>query len=697
MSDLQSGSTPVTPGATAATSTHALVVDLLDDASLDPALVGGKAAALAQAARAGIDTLPGVVLTTAFSVAVDGGTPVLAHPAVQVAFDRSDGDRTQLVARSSSVIEDTSTSSMAGQFDSVIGIDGLADLTASVQVVLDSRARAGTVRDPIAVLVQPLLEATVGGVLFGVDPVSGRSDRLVISAATGAPSRLVSGEVTGSRYVLDPRGRIVDHDRNDGPEVSRGDLGRLRQLSERVAQVFGAPQDVEWAIDPAGRLWLLQSRPVTTEVRGEPRGPVYGPGPVAETFPEPLTELEHDLWVPPLREAVREAVLLAGTASRRHVAMSEVVVSVRGHVGIDLHLAGEVQPPSGIWRKVNPWPAFQRLRGAWRVGRVRAALPRLADRLLDRTDADLHAVPELGELSTRQLVALLHRSQAALRALHAHEMLMGALTDTGQNRMTGASVALRVLAEARRDGLSDEEILEHKPVVLALTGPRVAPHAALPPDTATIDLPPLEGGTDHGVLREALRLRVRWVQELTGRAAWELGVRLAEAGDLADADLVRHLPLADLDAIATKRAQLVPALVSVHHHDFGAPLPAQFRMSTTGHAIRVECAYELGSGTGAGGGTGRGPVTHDAVNPPPGSVLVTTTLTPGLGPLLSQLRGIVAETGSVLSHLAILARESGVPTVVGYAGAVDDLAEDVIVVVDGDTGRVTVEQAEAGG
>ena len=68
-------------------------------------------------------------------------------------------------------------------------------------------------------------------------------------------------------------------------------------------------------------------------------------------------------------------------------------------------------------------------------------------------------------------------------------------------------------------------------------------------------------------------------------------------------------------------------------------------------------------------GVGRGPVTYDTTDPPTGSVLVTTTLTPGLGPLLPRLSGIVAETGSVLAHLAILAREAGVPTVVGYAGA----------------------------
>src|SRR6185436_8277027 len=98
---------------------------------------------------------------------------------------------------------------------------------------------------------------------------------------------------------------------------------------------------------------------------------------------------------------------------------------------------------------------------------------------------------------------------------------------------------------------------------------------------------------------------------------------------------------------------------------------------------------EVGSGTGAGGGVATGVVTHDPDNPPRGSVLVTTTLTPAIGPVLSQLAGIVSETGSVLSHLAILAREAGVATVVGYAGARDELPEGTLVEVDGHSGLVT--------
>jgi phosphohistidine swiveling domain-containing protein len=691
MTDAQVGSAPRDVDAD-----RPFIVELKDEAALDPALTGGKAAALARAAAASLDTLPGVVLTTAFCDAVDGGADLAHHPAVREAFDRAGGDHQALVARSSSVVEDTAASSMAGQFESIVGISGFEDFVAAVTVVLASRERAGAADQPIAVLVQPLIEPAFGGVMFGVDPVSGRSDRRVVSAVRGGPERLVSGEVNGSRYVLDPTSaKVLDFDANDGPALDNADLRRLLTLSERVASVFGGPQDVEWAIAADKQLWLLQSRPVTTQVRGVPRGPVYGPGPVAETFPSPLTELEEDLWVPPLREAVREAVLLAGAATQAEVDASDLVITVDGHVAIDLRLAGEIKPKRSILQIINPIPAMRRLRGAWRVGRLRAALPRLAESLIDRTDADLEAVPPLTELTSRQLIALLHRSRAILRALHAHEIMIGTLSDTGGNRMTGASVALRVLAEARQDGLSDKEILARSPTVLALTAPRVAPEPELPAEATALHVTTsCQSCSDAGIVREALRLRVRWVQEVSGRAAWELGVRLAADGDLTEPELIRHMSLEHVESVATKRAVVVPKLVSVHEHVFGEPLPAWFQLSDLGKPIRAQCASEVGGGTGAGGGTGSGPVTYDGDEPPTGSVLVTTTLSPGLGPLLPRLEGIVAETGSVLSHLAILAREAGVPTVVGYAGAMEDLPEGAVVFVDGDGGRVTIEDKE---
>ena len=245
----------------------------LDEVGADDLHVtGAKAAALAKAARAGLSTLPGWVLTTSFCDAVDAGEDVTNHPAVRDVYEQAGGDTRALVARSSSVVEDSAESSMAGRFESVIGIVGFEAFVKAVVTVLDSRDRADATDHPIAVLVQPLIEPAFGGVLFGVDPVTGRSDRRVVSAVVGGPEPLVSGEVDGSRYVLDPaNAKVLEFDANDGPQLGSADLRRLVELSGKVASVYGRPQDVEWAIDTDTRLWLLQSRPVTTEIRGVPR------------------------------------------------------------------------------------------------------------------------------------------------------------------------------------------------------------------------------------------------------------------------------------------------------------------------------------------------------------------------------------------------------------------------------------------
>jgi pyruvate,water dikinase len=676
-----------------ATTTTTAVLEFGDPDADDVSVAGGKAAALAAAAAAGLPTLDGVVLTTAFSDEVDAGADIGSNAAVLEAFDRAGGSSRSLVARSSSVVEDSATSSMAGQFASVIGIDGYDEFVAAVGEVLESRERADAAEHPIGVLVQPLIEPRFGGVMFGIDPVTGRTDHRVVSAVNGGPEPLVSGEIDGSRYVLGDDGKVVEFEANDGPVLPRAARRRLVELSAAVAEVFGGPQDVEWAIGTDDRLWLLQSRPVTTTIRGVPSGPIYGPGPVAETFPEPLTELEQDLWVPPLRDGVRHAISLAAAATPAEIAASEIVVAVDGHVAIDLLLAGDIRPKPSLVHRINPVPAFRRLQGAWRVGRLRSALPELAESLLDRVDGDLESVPPIDELTSRQLIALIQRGQSVLRAVHAHEILMGMLTDTGANRMTGASVALRVLSEARQDGLTDDEILTRSPIVLALTSPKVGATTVLPQESLTPDLGAgASARSENGVLREALRIRARWLQELTGRAAWQLGERLTAEGSLPSAESIRHLRLEEIEAIATHRAATLPHLQEAHEHDFGEPLAACFWLSDLGRPIVARRTDEVGGGTGAGGGAGVGVVTHDAVDPPVGSVLVTTTLTPGLGPLLPRLAGVIAETGSVLSHLAILARESDVPTVVGFAGATETFTEGLTVRVDGGTGDVALEE-----
>ncbi|MFQ5343773.1 MAG: PEP-utilizing enzyme [Anaerolineae bacterium] len=74
----------------------------------------------------------------------------------------------------------------------------------------------------------------------------------------------------------------------------------------------------------------------------------------------------------------------------------------------------------------------------------------------------------------------------------------------------------------------------------------------------------------------------------------------------------------------------------------------------------------------------------------PNSVLVTGSTDPAWTPLFLRVRGLVMERGGQLSHGAVVAREYGLPAVVGVAGALDRIADGQIIDVDGATGRVTL-------
>ncbi|WP_316043402.1 PEP/pyruvate-binding domain-containing protein, partial [Actinomadura sp. CNU-125] len=254
-------------------STRAVTTIGLDDPpAAVPGRAGAKAANLARAASHGLPVLPGFVIPVGCDEPGD----------LRAAWARlsRDGERA-LVVRSSSTLEDGAVSSMAGRFTSVLDVAGWAAFRRAVDEVAASATGPGT----MAVLVQPQLDAASGGVMFGADPVDGRTDRVIVSAAPGGPQALVGGEVDGTRYDLTRRGRLVGAERDDGP-LTPLQLRRLARLAARTAQVFGGPQDVEFAFDRTGRLWLLQSRPVTALAPLPARGAaLLGPGPVAETLP----------------------------------------------------------------------------------------------------------------------------------------------------------------------------------------------------------------------------------------------------------------------------------------------------------------------------------------------------------------------------------------------------------------------------
>jgi pyruvate,water dikinase len=475
------------------------VVDLGDPAAGEPECSGSKAAGLAIARRSGIPVIPGFVLTTAGHARfLRAGRRISAELAAELHdawASLSRNGAVALVVRSSSTVEDIGASSMAGRFRSLLDVQGWEAFQNAVVSVLQSADEVadGAEPSPMGVLVQHFLRASRGGVLFGIDPVTGDGRHVVVEAVAGGPDSLVSGRVSAQHYVLTHRGRVVTVDHrprhlfsvngHNGRLLGNRELRALARLAGRTHEAFGGPQDVEWAFDDVGSLLLLQSRPVTaTGVTVDAAGPVLGPGPVAETFPEPLGPLESDLWITPLRNGVAAALRETRAVSVTTLQTSPVVTTIHGRATADLELFGYVPTPR-VLALLDPRPRLRRLAAAWHVGRLRAVLPSRADALVEEVDDWLAAV-DIAGAGDDQLLDLLDSCTALLERLHHEEVLAGTILPKATR--TAASLALTTLAEHGGEELDDYALVRRYPILLSLVPPSSAAPLTLPPPTTVM-------------------------------------------------------------------------------------------------------------------------------------------------------------------------------------------------------------------
>ena len=76
----------------------------------------------------------------------------------------------------------------------------------------------------------------------------------------------------------------------------------------------------------------------------------------------------------------------------------------------------------------------------------------------------------------------------------------------------------------------------------------------------------------------------------------------------------------------------------------------------------------------------------------PGDIIVAGITTPAWTPLFARAAGIVTDIGNPLGHSSIVAREYGLPAVLGTSSATRRIRTGQIITVDGSTGIVTLKQ-----
>ncbi|HET6744982.1 MAG TPA: PEP/pyruvate-binding domain-containing protein [Candidatus Limnocylindria bacterium] len=719
------------------------IKSLWDVRMTDAPQVGGKAASLGDLLAAGFHVPEGIVLT--------------ADAAGRAAEDRQSLLRDAIqglgigpfAVRSSGVSEDGAEHSFAGMYESVLDVapEGVPAATDRV-LASGSAARPAAYQQGshagMAVIVQRMVRPAAAGVVLTADPINGDRQACIVTAVSGIGDRLVSGAAIGDEWIVRD-GKAAPRRQPEHAIVHRQAV-QVAGEARRIADARGAPQDIEWAIDADGELWILQARPMTAlppDVSWEPqvRGAFTRQLRFGEWISEPVTPL-FESW------------LLTAMEERTHADYLKLIgqriprpyhVVVNGWYFYTLNWATPAafarNLPNMLWHLVryprrlagiNPSTvrhSIPILEREWRTDlqpRYRAAvaaaeervealpvakLPALIDELADLAGESFTWVTALAGAGYKLEVNLaqFYRRHLAPSLGGSHlPLLTGFEAPTDPGRHAVASLDWWH-ATGSRAGSATRPAADHA----ALVETR---HAAEEAALTALASSPRRLRAFRQRLADAqhlVPLREEQVAELTiawpvmRRAVWRIGEALASSGVIGEPDdiffLTRDEALAALGDggpstpvdVASRRstreqqARLVPPLVVGKLN----PLLKKLfdGMSRVLGAVPSDTAIVSGTPASPGRASGsvrviRGPQQFDELQP--GEILVASLTAPAWTPLFARAAAVVTDVGSAAAHASIIAREYGIPAVVGCGDATVRLKTGMRVTVDGSTGNV---------
>lgn len=711
-----------------------VVVNLRDAGARERGLAGTKAATLAELMQAGLPVPEGFVITApALARLSDGDCRAISAAVARL------GD-VVLAVRSSALAEDLENASFAGLYETRLGVRGAAQVLEAARLCREAvasapvrayRQTAQGPTTPIAVLVQRQLEPHAAGVAFSVDPVTGE-EAVRISAVRGLGERLVSGRADADEWVV--RGTSATLQRHQEGVIDTAQALEIAALVGRVAAARGAPQDVEWAID-AGGLHLLQARPITA--RPEPVSWAAPPGawtrdfrlgewlgaPVTPLFASWLLErmqagladtYQRHFGFPPrlphhaivngwffasLNFLPTSALAMMGTLVRyflprfvRRPRWASLALPPLAGLGVDLHVRDYQD---------RVLPAYQRAvveAEQAEAGLDRAGLMRSIDDLGYAAGEYFASMTFVAGFAWKAELALAEwlRAQGQRGAEMALLAGLGA-PGTPPHAVSSLDWAYPTFGELGADAAPPKiDLGESRRAAEAAVRQALQPRKIRRFDAL------LARAQRFARLREEQVLNLTLPWPLLRRAVARLATTWVERGfldDVGDAYFLQRDELAAdprpmTDAVGARRAawqsqrRLSPPLVL-------GELPPMVRgMIARARRLRpAPAGGELVCGFGASPGTAtgrvrvlRGPDQFPELRA--GEVLVAPVTTPAWTPLFARAAAVITDTGSILAHASIIAREYGIPVVIGTGDATSKLRDGEIVTVDGGAGTV---------
>ena len=250
-----------------------------------------------------------------------------------------------LAVRSSAAGEDGALASYAGLLCSTLEVEGMAALERALRRTWASRWSArvaryarGRSQSPatLAVIIQSQVQAQCAGVLFTRSPLPGCEDEMLCEYCQGTAEHLVSGSITPGRLSIaraHPLAPCAFEQACAADALPAASLASLASFALSAERLFGAAQDIEWAIDRSRRVWLVQSRPITATVRAAAQSIVWSNANVNENFPAPISPLLYSIAAPGYTHYFRNLGRAFGLSERRLRRMADdlrLVIGVHG-------------------------------------------------------------------------------------------------------------------------------------------------------------------------------------------------------------------------------------------------------------------------------------------------------------------------------------------------------------------------------